>query len=182
MNFLALVAHHLSLSSVSPRLQRLVYRVRSADGAWSSERLAIESFVALAFAVPASKGEQLLSIVYRDAGITASYAHGTPQNLALETVSYSASDVALALQPVQAVHLTSLEFTSSDSYFVTYRTNRVVSPDGVDQNCDGVDGVDHDRDDEASLHSGGSDCDDYLANVTGLAGSSGAVGCQLAAP
>ena len=32
--------------------------------------------------------------------------------------------------------------------------------DGVDQNCDGLDGVDFDQDDHASLDSGGGDCDD----------------------
>jgi putative metal-binding protein len=35
-----------------------------------------------------------------------------------------------------------------------------VFPDGVDQNCDGVDGVDADQDGFASLMSGGEDCDD----------------------
>jgi len=32
--------------------------------------------------------------------------------------------------------------------------------DGADQNCDGVDGVDGDQDGEASVESGGTDCDD----------------------
>ena len=35
-----------------------------------------------------------------------------------------------------------------------------LAPDGVDQNCDGVDGVDADGDGHASMWTGGDDCDD----------------------
>ena len=38
--------------------------------------------------------------------------------------------------------------------------------DGLDQNCDNVDGTDVDGDGDASIASGGSDCDDGDANVT----------------
>jgi hypothetical protein len=38
-------------------------------------------------------------------------------------------------------------------------------PDGIDQNCDGVDGVDGDRDGYASEASGGDDCDDAAAGT-----------------
>jgi hypothetical protein len=37
--------------------------------------------------------------------------------------------------------------------------------DGIDQNCDGIDGVDMDRDEHASLDSGGQDCDDQDETV-----------------
>lgn len=37
--------------------------------------------------------------------------------------------------------------------------------DGVDQNCDGADGVDRDGDGVASIISGGSDCDDLVAGT-----------------
>ncbi len=40
-----------------------------------------------------------------------------------------------------------------------------VAPDGIDQNCDGVDGVDADRDGFASPPTGGLDCDDASAAV-----------------
>ena len=40
--------------------------------------------------------------------------------------------------------------------------------DGVDQNCDGIDGIDNDGDGYASLASGGMDCDDDDLNLTPL--------------
>ena len=40
-----------------------------------------------------------------------------------------------------------------------------LAGDGVDQNCDGVDGVDFDADGFASIASGGEDCDDRDASV-----------------
>ena len=36
---------------------------------------------------------------------------------------------------------------------------------GVDDNCDGVDGVDSDGDNEASIESGGLDCNDSEATI-----------------
>ncbi len=42
--------------------------------------------------------------------------------------------------------------------------------DDVDQNCDGIDGVDKDADGLASLESGGTDCDDSDADLTASAG------------
>ena len=38
--------------------------------------------------------------------------------------------------------------------------------DDVDQNCDGIDGIDYDLDGFASVASGGTDCDDNSADVT----------------
>ena len=38
--------------------------------------------------------------------------------------------------------------------------------DGVDQNCDGIDGTDSDRDGHASIASGGDDCDDNWTEIT----------------
>lgn len=38
---------------------------------------------------------------------------------------------------------------------------------GVDQNCDGVDGVDFDQDGEASVETGGEDCDDSDSSIPG---------------
>jgi hypothetical protein len=36
---------------------------------------------------------------------------------------------------------------------------------GIDENCDGIDGVDADEDERASIASGGDDCDDSNANI-----------------
>lgn len=41
-----------------------------------------------------------------------------------------------------------------------------IAGDGVDQNCDGVDGTDSDGDGHASTVSGGDDCDDHDASVS----------------
>ncbi len=44
-----------------------------------------------------------------------------------------------------------------------------LAGDGIDQNCDGVDGTDGDEDGVASVISGGEDCDDADPEVTGAA-------------
>ena len=53
-------------------------------------------------------------------------------------------------------------------------TNPAIAPnatdmvgDGIDQNCDGIDGTDGDGDAVASVASGGDDCDDENADLTG---------------
>ena len=46
-----------------------------------------------------------------------------------------------------------------------YSTDNVG--DGIDQNCDGLDGEDSDGDGVASLASGGSDCDDSDGAISG---------------
>jgi hypothetical protein len=124
-----------------------------------------------------TQAEATLHLAYRDHNGISAYAHGTPDNLSLETFSYTADDIALALQSEEVVHATSLEFTFSDNYYVVYHTNRVIAPDALDQNCDGVDGVDQDGDGAASLHSGGSDCDDYGGTTLGQAGAGAGLTC-----
>ncbi len=42
-----------------------------------------------------------------------------------------------------------------------------IAGDDIDQNCDGVDGIDADGDGEAGIDSGGTDCDDTDASVLG---------------
>jgi len=44
---------------------------------------------------------------------------------------------------------------------VAYATGRLLARDGINSDCDGVDGVDSDHDGDASIHSGGTDCDDH---------------------
>ena len=50
-----------------------------------------------------------------------------------------------------------------------YATNRIVESDFVDSDCDGVDGIDADRDGFASAATGGPDCDDADPNRNPLA-------------
>jgi len=57
-------------------------------------------------------------------------------------------------------HVAATSFRYPNDINVEYSTNRQLAPDGVDQDCDGADGVDGDRDGHASLATGGDDCDD----------------------
>ena len=43
-----------------------------------------------------------------------------------------------------------------------------ITGDGLDQNCDGIDGTDFDGDGDPSIVSGGTDCDDLDATVENL--------------
>ena len=53
-----------------------------------------------------------------------------------------------------------------------------ISLDGIDQNCDGVDGEDVDGDGQASLESGGQDCDDNdILTYFGIASSESIQDC-----
>lgn len=70
-------------------------------------------------------------------------------------------DAHLVLDPSGNAHVVSLDTDSGD---LLEWTDEVL-PDGVDQNCDGVDGVDADGDGHASKASGGDDCDDADAAV-----------------
>jgi len=64
------------------------------------------------------------------------------------------------LDAAGTAHVTSTTFFYPNDTSVEYSTNRQLAPDGVDQNCDGVDGVDADGDGHASRWTGGDDCDD----------------------
>jgi hypothetical protein len=76
--------------------------------------------------------------------------------------SYGLYDVqpSFDLDGAGVAHVALTSFFYPDNINVEYSTNRQLAPDGVDQNCDGVDGVDADRDGHASLATGGDDCDD----------------------
>jgi hypothetical protein len=52
---------------------------------------------------------------------------------------------------------------------VYYSTDQTIAPDGIDQNCDGVDGIDADADGFASIPTAGLDCND--ADVTVFPGN-----------
>ncbi|MBI2896067.1 MAG: hypothetical protein HYY06_21085 [Deltaproteobacteria bacterium] len=61
-----------------------------------------------------------------------------------------------------AVHRGDVHLSYHDFSFPGYLRHAVSGPrvDGIDQNCDGMDGVDADGDGHASWMSGGDDCDD----------------------
>ncbi|MBI2897588.1 MAG: hypothetical protein HYY06_28780 [Deltaproteobacteria bacterium] len=79
------------------------------------------------------------------------------------------SEVSLALDAAGAAHI-----TYRDSAWDLRYATRERLVDGIDQNCDGVDGVDDDGDGHASLTTGGDDCDD--ADVTAFPGAADAAG------
>lgn len=74
---------------------------------------------------------------------------------------YSAEiGASFALDAAATAHVVSPVGRFDDTIELVYATNRHFQPDGIDQNCDGVDGVDGDHDGHASLSTGGDDCDD----------------------
>lgn len=81
-------------------------------------------------------------------------------------INLSADDrVNLAIDASGAAHAVSRYFHYPNNIAPHYKTNRAVSLDGIDQNCDGVDGLDDDGDGQASRWTGGDDCDDSDAVV-----------------
>jgi hypothetical protein len=97
---------------------------------------------------------------YADLGVhVATYANGAWLE---EAVFAGQSGSWLLLDGAGAGHLAWSGFAFSIGTSAHYSTNRVVVPDGVDQNCDGIDGVDADGDGRASVWTGGDDPDDGL--------------------
>jgi hypothetical protein len=88
-------------------------------------------------------------------------------------VNRSGYGVSLALEGSEVVHLTHTDFNFSVNTFVSHVTNRRLERDGIDQNCDGVDGVDRDGDGYASIRTGGTDCDDRDPRVHPSPGAGG---------
>jgi len=67
---------------------------------------------------------------------------------------------SFALDRAATAHVVTSQGRFDDTLVLVYATNRRLQPDGIDQNCDGIDGVDGDHDGHASLWTGGDDCDD----------------------
>jgi hypothetical protein len=66
-----------------------------------------------------------------------------------------------AASPLAATaHVVTPRARFDDTIELVYGTNRHLQTDDIDQNCDGVDGVDEDHDGHPSLWTGGDDCDD----------------------
>jgi hypothetical protein len=89
---------------------------------------------------------------------------------------------AFDLDAAGTAHVASTGFFYPDNYTVDYSSNRQLALDGVDHNCDGVDGVDADRDGHASLATGGDDCDDDDPSSAGSAADGSPDPCAAPAP
>lgn len=84
-----------------------------------------------------------------------------------EPLALNADDgTAIFVEDSGAAHVTSRYFNFPQNVAPEYTTNRTLVPDGVDQNCDGVDGIDADGDGVASVWTGGLDCNDLDPSLT----------------
>jgi hypothetical protein len=81
------------------------------------------------------------------------YATDLDGTWALEDASLGGPGASVAVDGDRSIHV-----AWSVSGQLGYA--RRVQPDDLDQNCDGIDGVDDDHDGFASVESGGKDCDD----------------------
>lgn len=128
-------------------------------GPWTTELVA--DAVVWSASLSVSPVPPELHVAYEESGIH--YATGTLGDWAFSTVAPSGAGAALALAPDGSAHIAHSGFDFGVQTYVDYLTDRLVAPDGVDQNCDGVDGVDGDQDGYAATATGGGDCDDQSA-------------------
>jgi len=85
------------------------------------------------------------------------YSTRTPTGWSTVPLPIEGGRVSLAIDASGAAHVTAVGCGADG---LVYATNRGRAGDGVDQDCDGVDGKDSDRDGHGSLATGGDDCDD----------------------
>ncbi len=93
------------------------------------------------------------------------YAHRTGGVWATETVDpkgNAGAYASIAVGPDDDVHIAYYEETDFD---LLYATATRPEGDGIDQNCDGADGVDRDGDGFPSFSTGGQDCNDDDAEI-----------------
>jgi len=91
------------------------------------------------------------------------YATQTDADWTLEPLFFGWNGGSLAVEGSGAAHVAYSDFLFDPGNFIGHASNRVLAPDGVDQNCDGVDGTDNDGDGHASVPTGGDDCDDFVS-------------------
>jgi hypothetical protein len=128
---------------------------RDASG-WDIEEVAPQSYDSVDIAVgPDGKRHT----VFRDVDST-HYASDTAMPWPIEDIE-SPGRPSIAVDLFGRIHV-SLD-RSATATGLGYA--RRVPPDGIDQNCDGVDGLDGDGDGFASVATGGGDCDDERVNV-----------------
>jgi len=166
-------AHYVSLAVGSDGALHVAYRVgerdedpaaelwyaTNASGVWRPERVdrRRDSGRGTGIAVD----EAGVRIAYTADGelLLAANGSGAWESESIRDRSYE--DMAFAIDPRGNAHLLTVAPPGGELFEWTDE----VLPDGVDQNCDGVDGTDGDADLHASFASGGDDCDDEDENV-----------------
>jgi hypothetical protein len=97
-----------------------------------------------------------------------SYIVGKDDVVAHLTLGIGGLPTGLAVDRAGAAHFSFQAAASTLAPWLGYATNRVIERDGVDRNCDLVDGIDEDRDGWASWVTGGGDCDDRTTALNPL--------------
>jgi hypothetical protein len=138
----------------------LHYGRRESDG-WSFEAIDVGSELRGFGYVSLDLGPDGSSHVLKGARSVTAYATSRTGTWETELINLSAEDGAsLAVDASGAVHAVSRYFNYPLNTAPHYATNRALVLDGVDQNCDGVDGIDSDRDGLSSRWTGGDDGDE----------------------
>lgn len=151
--------HIVYAQGESPRQVRYATR-GSGGGAWTFEvidtgaaqpSIAIErnGGIAVAYVKSAGGGRQEVRVALRTSSGWASEVVGV----------LNGNAPSLAVDGRGTLHLafdSSIAYNNQDDLYYARRGR----PDGIDQNCDGVDGLDADHDGHASRATGGGDCDD----------------------
>ena len=135
-----------------------------ADEGWSFEDTALEDDV-FAIDLALDRAGYRHVVVQTGNAYYGSRTSGAWEFQLVGAGSSSGGGASLELDSGGSAHVSYGGFTFSGGTEGYYATNRDISPDGVDANCDGVDGIDGDGDGHASLHSGGDDCDDAQPSI-----------------
>jgi hypothetical protein len=160
----------------------LRYAVRSPDGTWLEETIVQGSSWGVDLAAGPGGGAESLRLAFlggpgSSSSFDVSYARRGNDAWLTERVAPHGYGVSLALEGANVAHIARTDFRFDVHTYVAYHTNRELAPDGIDQNCDGMDGVDADGDGFAAPSTGGTDCDDGDASVHRL--SVDALGCEV---
>jgi hypothetical protein len=152
----------------------LVYGVLQTDRTWLEETIAPSSSWTVDLATSPPGSPWPLHLAHLDE-VGVLIGHRETNTWVSERLAPHGYGVSLALEGPNVAHFAHTDFMFDVNTYVSYHTNRSIAPDGIDQNCDGVDGVDRDGDGHASTRTGGGDCDDHDPSVHAPA-SGGTVG------
>ena len=144
----------------------LTHSTLTREGKWQSERLAPPSCWSVA--LEARGGTPLLHAVCAPYMESIQIGELGRDGWSFQSAG-EGNGVSLAVEGSAVRHITFTDFRFGIDTFVSYATERRVALDGIDSDCDGADGVDSDGDGDASLHSGGTDCDDHDPSMNGAA-------------